>query len=96
MASKATDMRAKPTRRDLLKTTATLAATGALALNRAALAGTKEPADAAAGMLPQVDAVLGTAVSAEDVPGVVAWPQPKPASFTKGSSAVDAFTRGRR
>ena len=65
-------MRAKPTRRDLLKTTATLAATGALALNRAALAGTKEPADAAAGMLPQVDAVLGTAVSAEDVPGVVA------------------------
>ena len=36
MASKATNMRAKPTRRDLLKTTATLAATGALALNRAA------------------------------------------------------------
>jgi methyl acetate hydrolase len=72
MASKATNMRAKPTRRDLLKTTATLAATGALALNRAALAGTKEPADAAAGMLPQVDAVLGTAVSAWDVPGVVA------------------------
>ena len=36
MASKATDMRAKLTRRDLLKTTATLAATGALALNRAA------------------------------------------------------------
>ena len=72
MASKATNMRAKPTRRDLLKTTATLAATGALALNRAALAGTKEPADAAAGMLPQVDAVLGTAVRAWDVPGVVA------------------------
>ena len=63
MASKATNMRAKPTRRDLLKTTATLAATGALALNRAVLAGTKEPADAAAGT---------TAVSAWDVPGVVA------------------------
>ena len=57
----------KPTHRDLLKTTATLAATSALALNRVTVARAKEP-NAAAGALPQVDAAL----RAEDVPGVVA------------------------
>jgi methyl acetate hydrolase len=60
------------TRRDLLKTTTTLAATSALALNRVTAARAKEPADAAGRALPQVDAVLRAAVSAEDVPGVVA------------------------
>ena len=65
-------MHDKPTRRDLLKTTATLAATSAFALNHAALTRAKEPTDAAAGTLPQVDAVLRAAVSAKDVPGVVA------------------------
>jgi CubicO group peptidase (beta-lactamase class C family) len=62
----------KPTRRDLLKTTATLAATSAFALNYAALTRAKEPTDAVAGTLPQIDAVLRAAVSAKDVPGVVA------------------------
>jgi methyl acetate hydrolase len=62
----------KPTRRDLLKTTATVAVTSALALNRSTVARAKEPAEAAAGTLPQVDAVLRAAVSTGDVPGVVA------------------------
>ena len=65
-------MAPKPTRRDLLKTTATLAATSALALEHGKVTWAKEPADAAAGKLPQVDANLRAAVSAEDVPGVVA------------------------
>jgi hypothetical protein len=62
----------KPTRRELLKTAATLTATSALALDRATVAWTKDAAVAVAGALPQVDAVLRAAVSAEDVPGVVA------------------------
>ena len=65
-------MAPKPTRRDLLKTTATLAATSALAFERATVAWAREPADAAAETLPQVDAVLRAAVSSQDVPGVVA------------------------
>ena len=48
----------KPTGRDLLKTTATLAATSALALNCGALALAKQPADTVAGTLQQVDAVV--------------------------------------
>jgi methyl acetate hydrolase len=72
MADRVTDMPHKPTRRGLLKTTATVAVASALALNRGGVAWAKEPADAAAGTLPQVDAVLRAAVSAEDVPGVVA------------------------
>jgi methyl acetate hydrolase len=62
----------EPTRRGLLKTTATVAVTSALALNRGAAAWAKEPADATAGTLPKVDAVLRAAVSAQDVPGLVA------------------------
>jgi methyl acetate hydrolase len=62
----------KPTRRGLLKTTATLAATSAVALSRVTVGRANEPANAAAGALPQVDAALRAAVSAEDVPGVVA------------------------
>jgi methyl acetate hydrolase len=65
-------MRAMPTRRILLKTTAKLAASSAFALNRATLARANLLGDAAAGTLPEVDVVLRTAVSAEDVPGVVA------------------------
>ena len=65
-------MAPKPTRRDLLKTTATLAATSTLAFDRATVAWAREPADAAAETLPQVDAVLRAAVSSQDVPGVVA------------------------
>jgi len=72
MALEATDMRDKLTRRDLLKTTATLAATSTLALNCVAPAHANEPADPVAGRLPQVDGVLRAAVSAEDIPGVVA------------------------
>jgi len=65
------NMRDKPTRRDLLQAAATLAATSAVTANRApALA--KEAGDAAAGTLPQVDAILRSAVSAEDMPGIVA------------------------
>jgi CubicO group peptidase (beta-lactamase class C family) len=65
-------MRTMPTRRILLKTTAKLAATSAFALNRTTLARANLLGDAATGTLPEVDAVLRTAVSAEDVPGVVA------------------------
>jgi hypothetical protein len=65
-------MRAMPTRRILLKTTAKLAASSAFALNRATLARANLLRDAAAGTLPEVDVALRTAVSAEDVPGVVA------------------------
>ena len=65
-------MAPKPTRRDLLRTTATLAATSALAFDRATVAWAREPADAAAETLPQVDAVLRAAVTSQDVPGVVA------------------------
>jgi methyl acetate hydrolase len=64
-------MRVMPTRRILLKTTVKLAAT-TFALNRATLARANLLGDAAAGTLPEVDVVLRTAVSAEDVPGVVA------------------------
>jgi hypothetical protein len=60
MASRVTDIPHKPTRRDLLKTTATVAVTSALALNRGAVGWAKEPADATAGMLPQVDAPDGS------------------------------------
>jgi methyl acetate hydrolase len=55
-----------------LKKTATRGATSALALNPGAPAWAAEAANAAAGTLPQVDAVLRAAVSAQDVPGVVA------------------------
>jgi methyl acetate hydrolase len=72
MALEATDMCDKPTRRDLLKATATLAAASASALNCVASARAKKPADAVAGTLPQVDAVLRAAVSGQDIPGVVA------------------------
>jgi hypothetical protein len=66
----------------------------ALALNRAALACTRNRRT----RLPECAAsraVLGTAVSAEDVPGVVAMAQPKPASFTKGLRQ-STHSRGRR
>jgi methyl acetate hydrolase len=65
-------MHDQATRRDFLKATATLAATSALALAGDAPAGAKQPIAAAAGTLPQVDAVLRAAVRAGDVPGVVA------------------------
>ena len=55
-------MRAMPTRRILLKTTAKLAASSAFALNRATLARANLLGDAAAGTLPEVDVVLRTAV----------------------------------
>jgi hypothetical protein len=55
-------MRAMPTRRILLKTTAKLAASSAFALNRATLARANLSGDAAAGTLPEVDVVLRTAV----------------------------------
>ena len=47
-------MRAMPTRRILLKTTAKLAASSAFALNRATLARANLLGDAAAGTLPEV------------------------------------------
>jgi hypothetical protein len=82
-SSKATGMVPKPIRRDLVKTTATLAATSALALDRSTVAWAKEPADAAAGTLPQIDAILRAAVSSQDVPGVVAMAATETASSTK-------------
>jgi methyl acetate hydrolase len=83
-------MRDKPTRRDVLKRTATLAATSALAMSRGAAAWAEEAADAAAGTLPQVDAVLRAAVSAQDVPGVVAM------AATETGVVYDGIFGGRR
>lgn len=62
----------KPTRRDFLKTTATLAATGGLALNGAAPACAKPPAAAPGTPAQKIDAALRAAVRAGEVPGVVA------------------------
>ena len=87
-------MASKPTRRDLLKTTATLAATSALAFDRATVAWARD-ADAAAETLPQVDAVLHAAVSSQDVPGVVAMAATETGVSVKGFLAAGTFTRGR-
>ncbi|MGP0085608.1 MAG: serine hydrolase domain-containing protein [Steroidobacteraceae bacterium] len=65
-------MHDNPSRRDILKTTATLAAVGSLAADPAAIARAKEPSGPGPGTLPQVDSALRAATSAEDLPGVVA------------------------
>jgi len=59
-------MRAMPTRRILLKTTAKLAATSAFALSRTTLARATRLGDAATGTLPEVDAVLVSPVIDHD------------------------------
>lgn len=67
-----TAMHDQATRRDFLKATATLAATGALALKGGAPAHPMQPTPAAAGALSQIDAVLRAGVRAGDFSGVVA------------------------
>jgi hypothetical protein len=84
----------KPTRRGFLKTTATVAVTSAL--NRGTVAFANESADAAAGTLPQVDAVLRAAVGADDVPGVVAMAATETGVVYEGLLAVGASTKGRQ
>ena len=86
-STKATGMAPKPTRRDLLKTTATLAATSALAFDRATVAWARD-ADAAAETLPQVDAVLHAAVTSQDVPGVVAIVLPERIISARSDDAI--------
>jgi hypothetical protein len=76
-------MAPKPIRRDLLRTTATLAATSALALKHGKVTWAKEPADAAAGKLPQVDANLRAAVSACDA---FWWSEPMRCCGARASS----------
>ena len=58
----------RPNRRQILKTTMALAATGALPARAGALP--HEPSRAAA--FPHIDASLRSAVGAQEVPGVVA------------------------
>ena len=65
-------MRHKPSRRDILMTTATLAAACSFASSRAAGGRANEPAALAEKPLLRIDAQLRTAASAGDVPGVVA------------------------
>ena len=65
-------MRHKPSRRDILMTTATLAAACSFASSRAAGGRANEPAALAEKPLLRIDAQLRTAGSAGDVPGVVA------------------------
>jgi methyl acetate hydrolase len=62
----------RASRRDILKTTATLAAATALAANTASIARAKAPAAPAAGAFGHVDAVLRAATSTGELPGVVA------------------------
>jgi hypothetical protein len=56
----------------------------------------KEPADATAGTLPKIDAVLRAAVSAQDVPGLVAMAATETGVVYEGFLAVDASTKGRK
>jgi methyl acetate hydrolase len=65
-------MRPPPNRRDILKTTAKLAAASALAAAPGAVAHANEPAEHSAKTLPQLDSLLGAATRAGDVPGIVA------------------------
>ena len=65
-------MRDKPNRRDILRTTARLAAAGALAAHQPALARAAEAAIPGVGTFRPVDALLRTATTDGDLPGVVA------------------------
>ncbi len=71
-SKRATGTARHASRRDILKKTATLAAAGALAASRAAIAGAKEPTPPGAGAFLHVDAALRTAISSSELPGVVA------------------------
>ena len=62
----------RPSRRDVVKMTASLTATGAVSARLAAVARAETPARSGRATTANIDAVLGAATRAEQVPGVVA------------------------
>jgi methyl acetate hydrolase len=62
----------RASRRDILKSAATMAAASALAANAATVARAKEPAAPAAGAFRHVDTALRAATGAGELPGIVA------------------------
>ena len=62
----------RPSRRDMVKATAKVAAIGALGLGKPAIARAQAPTRSAAGTPSHIDAMLRAATSAGEVPGVVA------------------------
>src|SRR5215472_5211967 len=62
----------RPSRRDVVKMTASLTATGAASARLAAVARAETPARSGRATTANIDAVLGAATRAEQVPGVVA------------------------
>src|SRR5262252_183233 len=62
----------RPSRRDVVKMTASLTATGAVSARLAAVARAETPARSGRATAANIDAVLGAATRAEQVPGVVA------------------------
>ena len=62
----------RPSRRDIVKATAKVAAIGALGLGQLAIARAQAPTRSAAGTPSHIDAMLRAATSAGEVPGVVA------------------------
>ena len=62
----------RPSRRDIVKATAKVAAIGALGLGKPAIARAQAPTRSAAGTPSHIDAMLRAATSAGEVPGVVA------------------------
>ena len=62
----------RPSRRDLVKTAAKVAAAGALGVGRPAVARAPAPAGPAVGTFSHIDSLLRAATGAGDVPGVVA------------------------
>ena len=62
----------RASRRDILKSAATMAAARALAANAATVARAKEPAAPAAGAFRHVDTALRAATGAGELPGIVA------------------------
>ena len=83
----------RPSRRDIVKTTAKLATVGALGAGHATVAPAEEPVRSRSEAFSQIDSMLRDATSAEDVPGVVALAAPTMASFTRGFSAGAGCTR---
>ena len=62
----------RPSRRDMVKATAKVAAIGALGLGKPSIARAQAPTRSAAGTPSHIDAMLRAATSAGEVPGVVA------------------------
>jgi hypothetical protein len=85
----------RPSRRDIVKATAKVAAIGALGAGRPAIVRAQAPARPAAGTFSHVDAMLRAATSAGEMPGVVTLAATM-ASSMRACSAGAAFPKGRR